>query len=143
MTVDFGSDRKAPDSDRLPDSSEQIEGSDQPDGASAESVESARRLDYHDGIESILRDRVEEYSDRCDNKHGPLDIGEAKAVFHRGLGAYSSQHSPEVESRVRWGLARLDQYMRLRCNGEPRNPDYVQDNDLLPSSHPESSRDDG
>lgn len=138
--VKFGSDRKAPDSSRLPESSERIEGSDQPDGASAESVEEGRKLEYADGIESVLRDRIEEYSERCDNRHGAMDIGEAKAVFSRGLGAYSSQHSPEVESRVRWGLARLDQYMRLRCNGEPRNENYTQDNDLLPPDHPESAR---
>ena len=132
----FGSDSKAPESDALPDESERITGNDQPEGASAESADSAAGLEYADPIISALEDRQREYQEKCDNKYGAPSLGELKAVLSRGLGAYSSSHSPEVQSRVRWGLARVDQYLRLRCDGEPRNPAYRQDNDLLPADHP-------
>lgn len=118
---------------------ERIKGDDQPKDASAESVEKARKLKFNKKINHALRGKIQAYNSRCNNKYGKVDMGELKAVFQRGLGAYSSSHQPGV-SRVAWGMARVRSYLNLRCMGEPVNPKYTQDNDLLPKRHPKSTR---
>jgi len=120
--------------------SEQIEGGDQPEEASAESVETAERLEYDSRVENALRGKITAYRSRCSNRHGSVEMGELKGVYARGLGAYSSSSAPGVTSRHQWAMARVRSYLNLRCCGEPANPNYVQDNDLLPSGHPESTR---
>jgi hypothetical protein len=65
--------------------------------------------------------------------------GQLRSVIRRGMGAYSSSHSPGA-SRVGWGLARAKAYIKLVLSGRPSNSNYVQDNDLLPSSHPRAKK---
>jgi hypothetical protein len=38
-------------------------------------------------------------------------------------------------------MARVNAFLRLLSSGRPANPNYKQDNDLLPSGHPRSSKD--
>lgn len=130
---------KADEADTPAVPSQRIKGDDQPKDASAESVEKARKLKFDKKINDALRGKIIAYNSRCDNKYGKVDMGELKAVFQRGLGAYSSSHQPGV-SRVAWGMARVRSYLNLRCKGKPVNPDYTQDNDLLPKRHPRSTR---
>ena len=132
---------KADESDTPAAPDEQIDGSDQPEDASASTVEEAKRLEYSDEIESALRDKIDQYQSRCNNRYGRVEMGELKAVLSRAMGAYSSTHQPDVD-RVEWGLARVRSYLNLRCTGSPVNPNYTQDNDLLPSGHPESTKGD-
>jgi hypothetical protein len=61
-----------------------------------------------------------------------------KAVYRRGAGAFSSSHRPG-KTRDQWAMARVNAYLRLLRAGRPANPNYKQDNDLLPKSHPKSS----
>jgi hypothetical protein len=130
---------KAKDSDTPSVPEERIKGSDQPEDASAESVEKSENLEFNKKINHALRGKIQAYNSRCNNKYGKVEMGELKAVFDRGLGAYSSTHQPGV-SRVAWGMARVRSYLNLRCKGKPQNPDYKQDNDLLPKRHPKSTR---
>ena len=62
-----------------------------------------------------------------------------KAVYRRGAGAYSTSHAPKM-SRDGWAMARVRAFLYLLRNGRPSNPNYKQDNDLLPSSHKRSSK---
>jgi hypothetical protein len=39
-------------------------------------------------------------------------------------------------SRHGWAIARIKAFLYLLRNGRPSNPNYKQDNDLLPSGHP-------
>jgi hypothetical protein len=61
-----------------------------------------------------------------------------KAVYRRGSGAYSSSHRPG-KTRDQWAYARVNAFLRLLKSGRPANPNYVQDNDLLPSKHPKAA----
>lgn len=63
-----------------------------------------------------------------------------KSVFRRGAGAFSTSHAPGMD-RTRWGLKRIEAFLYLLRNGRPSNPNYKQDNDLLPSGHPRSTKD--
>jgi hypothetical protein len=130
---------KADESDTPAPPKDRIHGNDQPEDASAESVEKARNLDFDSSIQDALRGKILAYKNRCDNKYGKVDIGELYACYERGLAAYSSAHQPSV-SRNAWAMARVRAYLNLRCTGEPTNPKYKQDNDLLPPRHPKSTR---
>ena len=68
------------------------------------------------------------------------DLGALKAVFRRGAGAFSTSHRPSVSSRDQWAVARVKAFLKLLRSGRPSNPKYTTDNDLLPASHPRSSK---
>ena len=65
--------------------------------------------------------------------------GMLKAVARRGAGAFSSSHSPGA-TRTSWSISRMKAFMKLLISGTPSNPAYKQDNDLLPSNHPKSTK---
>jgi len=62
-----------------------------------------------------------------------------KAVYRRGAGAYSTSHRPG-QSRNGWAMARVNAFLRLLKSGKPSKAAYTQDNDLLPASHPRSTK---
>lgn len=67
------------------------------------------------------------------------NMGQLKSVFRRGAGAFSTSHAPNM-NRTGWGLARVRAFLYLLRNKRPSNPNYKQDNDLLPNGHPKSSK---
>jgi len=71
-------------------------------------------------------------------KGSKASMGRLKSVFRRGAGAFSRSHAPNM-SRTGWGIARVKAFLYLLRNGRPSNPNYKQDNDLLPKSHPRAS----
>ena len=62
-----------------------------------------------------------------------------KAVYRRGAGAFSSSHRPD-QNRNSWAMARVNAFLHLLKSGSPKNSKYTTDNDLLPASHPKSSK---
>ena len=69
-----------------------------------------------------------------------VTVGQLKAVFQRGVGAFSTSHSPKVKSATQWAMARVNAYLYLVKNGRPQNPKYTTDYDLLPKKHPKSKK---
>lgn len=79
-------------------------------------------------------------SDHNAKGKGPkASLGMLKAVYRRGAGAFSTSHAPKM-SRHGWAIARVKAFLYLMRNGRPSNPNYKQDNDLLPKSHKRSSK---
>ena len=79
-------------------------------------------------------------SDHNAKGKGPkASLGMLKAVYRRGAGAFSTSHAPKM-SRHGWAIARVNAFLYLMRNGRPSNPNYKQDNDLLPKSHKRSSK---
>ena len=81
-------------------------------------------------INTILKKHNSDYP----NKKIPLAT--AKAVVRRGMGAYSSTHRPTIKggkpnSRVAWGLARLNAFVYKIQKGHSKSGKYSQDNDLI------------
>lgn len=72
-------------------------------------------------------------------KGSKVTMGMLKAVYRRGAGAYSTSHHPKM-SRDGWAIARVKAFLYLARNQRPSNPNYKQDNDLLPKSHPRSTK---
>lgn len=88
-----------------------------------------------------LEAKRDEHNERYgDTKSKKADLGALKAVFRRGAGAFSTSHRPSVQSRDQWAIARVNSFLYLLANGKPKSPKYVTDNDLLPESHPRSTR---
>ena len=72
-------------------------------------------------------------------KGSRASMGALLTVFRRGAGAFSTSHAPNM-SRNGWGIARVNAFLYLLRNGRPSNPNYKQDNDLLPKGHPRAKR---
>ena len=90
-------------------------------------------------IEKKVKEHNEKVKEEGLAEWRKINVGQAKAVVRRGLGAYSTSHRPSVTSRTQWGLARLNAFIHLMLKDKPKNPKYVTDNDLLPKKHPRHS----
>ncbi|MBM4230664.1 MAG: phage portal protein [Gammaproteobacteria bacterium] len=127
-----GSD-KAPKSD-TPNRNPEGEGSAKGD-ASGKSAEVSKEQ------EATLQQKADDFNAKDSNtRYGRATLGALKSVFQRGLGAFNTSHSPRVQSASQWAFARVNAFLYLLKNGRPENPKYVTDNDLLPKTHPKSSK---
>jgi len=131
---------------------EQIFGSEVNEPGSAASIESASDISFGPDIEAELMERAQKIQ-TVDNDPDIPDRFEddvyrseerafdaLKAVFRRGSGAYS-RSSVEGVSRAQWSFGRTADFADIVKFGEPDDPDFTQDNDLLPDGHPLASRD--
>lgn len=123
---------------------ERIEGSDIPEGAASD-PKSASEFEYDDDIESVLENKVDTYNERyedSDERNDEVTDNMVRAVFRRGMGAFSSSHNPSA-SRRSWGLGRVNEFLERAANkdedaGFEVDSDYTQDDDLLPRGLPGS-----
>jgi hypothetical protein len=124
---------------------ERIQGSDLPDG-SASSPLAASEFEYNDGIEEALDNKVETWNDRFedpDERNDEVTDNMVRAVFRRGMGAFSDSHNPQA-SRRSWGMGRVNEFLERAANldegaGFDVDPEYQQDDDLLPRGIAEST----
>jgi starvation-inducible DNA-binding protein len=102
------------------------------------SAAGSKKIVFSAKTETALRNKVQEH-----NKNAKVgrkaSLPMLKAVYRRGAGAFSSSHRPG-KTRDQWAMARVNAFLRLLKSGRPANPNYKQDNDLLPKAHPKSSR---
>jgi len=124
-------DRKAPKSDR-------IKGSKANSPGSASGSSKARAVKFSDATETSLRNKVEAHNEKAP-KGRRTSLATLKAVYRRGAGAYSTSHRPG-KTRNQWAMARVNAFLKLLKSGRPENSAYVSDNDLLPASHPKSTK---
>ena len=90
---------------------------------------------------AALQKKSDDFNERYKDKLGyGATIGQLKAVFQRGLGAFNTSHSPRIKSPTAWAQARVNAYLYLLKNGRPQNPKYTGDFDLLPKKHPKSPK---
>jgi len=119
--------------------------SQQPDGAAA-SIPAAAAIDFNPELEQTLDERAEAIQtvnndpDKPDRFEDDVFVSEARAeqALHasalRGMGAATSTKG--VESPVRWGIARVDDFAKTVKTGDPDDAEFTSDNDLLPLGHP-------
>ena len=102
------------------------------------SAAGSKKIVFSAKTETALRNKVEEHNKNA--KPGrKATLPMLKAVYRRGSGAYSSSHRPG-KTRDQWAMARVNAFLVILKSGAPANPNYKQDNDLLPKAHPKSSR---
>jgi hypothetical protein len=121
---------------------EQIKGSDENKPGSASGA--GGNIKISAATETALSNKVKEHNDKMKEDDKPAytrtTLGQLKAVYRRGAGAYSSSHRPG-QTRGAWAMARVNAYLYLLRNEKPENPKYITDYDLLPKEHPKSTRD--
>ena len=109
-------------------------GSGRNDEGSASSADND--IEISESTEEALRNKVKDHNG---GDNGPnVTIGMLRAVYRRGAGAYST--SARARSRNQWAMARVNAFLHLVRNGRPKNSNYTQDNDLLPSSHERATK---
>jgi HK97 family phage prohead protease len=119
---------------------DQITGSDKNPPGSAKAPAGEKTIELSEAVETGLKNKAEEHNkDVGDNQSKRATVGMLRTVFRRGAGAYSTSHRPGV-TRDQWAYARVNAFLYLLRNGRPENKNYVTDNDLLPKSHPKSTR---
>lgn len=95
-------------------------------------------ITFGEKTETALRNKVEKHNEKAP-KGRKATMKMLKAVYRRGAGAYSTSHRPG-KTRDQWAMARVNAFLKLLKSGKPENSAYKQDNDLLPASHPKSSK---
>jgi starvation-inducible DNA-binding protein len=128
---DFGflaaASKPAPKKDRIKGSKKNPKGS----------AAGGRSITFSAKTEKALMNKVKEHNEGA--KPGrKATMAQLKAVYRRGAGAFSSSHRPG-KTRDQWAMARVNAYLKLLRSGSPSNPNYKQDNDLLPQAHPKST----
>lgn len=99
---------------------------------------SAHKISFGVRAESALAAKVDQY-----NKYAASDrkatLAMVRAVYRRGANSFSvSQH--QGTTRSKWAMTRVDAFLRLLSAGRPSTSSYKADNDLLPTSHPRSTK---
>ena len=103
------------------------------------SASGGKKIVFSAQVEGALRKKMEAHNEKA-SKGRKATMGQLKAAYRRGAGAFSSSHRPGM-GRAQWAMARVNAYLKLLKSGKPSNPNYKQDNDLLPATHPKSSKD--
>lgn len=113
---------------------DQIKGSDVNKPGSSATTKSASSIKFDESTIESIKNKVQEHNQKHpDNK---ITLASAKAVVRRGMGAYSSSHRPTItggqpNSRVAWGIARLNAFTYKIVHGKSKSGKYTQDDDLI------------
>ena len=113
---------------------ERIYGSSKNKPGSSSDSKSAESISLSDSTITSIQNKIDEHN--SSNPKKKITLAVAKAVVRRGMGAYSSSHRPTISggkpnSRVAWGIARLNAFIYKIKNGKSRSGKYSQDNDLI------------
>lgn len=100
------------------------------------SASGSKTVNFSKKVEDALSEKVKNHNEKSDRK---ASLRMLKAVYRRGAGAFSSSHRPD-QNRNSWAMARVNAFLHLLKSGSPKNSKYTTDNDLLPASHPKSSK---
>jgi hypothetical protein len=113
---------------------DQIVGSDVNKKSSSENLSSAKLIKFDAKTLNTIKNKVAKHNEENPNKK--INLASAKAVVRRGMGAYSQSHRPTItnglpNSRLAWGLARLNAFTYKIINGKSKSGKYKQDDDLI------------
>ena len=113
---------------------DQVQGSDVNKKSSSKDLSSAKLIKFDDKTLDSIKNKVKEHNGEHPDKK--INLSSAKAVVRRGMGAYSKSHRPTISggkpnSRVAWGLARLNSFTYKIVNGKSKSGKYSQDDDLI------------
>lgn len=113
---------------------EQIKGSKKNPKGSASSESSAAKIKLSEKTIDVLKNKLKDFKEKYPSKKN-VSLGDLKAVYRRGSGAYSKSHRPTItggkpNSRAAWSFARVNKFLE-KAAGKPVKKAYVQDDDLL------------
>lgn len=94
---------------------------------SASSEKSAEQIKLSTSIIVSLTKKLNEFKET--HKTNKVSLSDLKAVYRRGLGAYSTSHRPNI-TRSGWAMGRVNAFLSKAGGGEHKKA-YVQDDDLM------------
>lgn len=106
---------------------ERIAGSDRNEAGSAATANDA--IDVGPATETALRNLIASYAEEYPKAAKPT-MGQLKAVYRRGAGAFSSSHRPG-KTRHQWALARVNTFLRMLRGDVVKQSYRSADQDLL------------
>jgi hypothetical protein len=118
--------------------SDKVYGSKKNKKGSAKGTKEARKVKFSASVEKSLKEKVSKHNEKA-SAGRKASLGMLKAVYRRGAGAFSVSHRPGM-TRNQWAMGRVNAFLRLLKSGKPSNSAYTTDNDLLPASHPRSTK---
>lgn len=104
------------------------------------SAATGKGVTFSKKVEESLSKKAKEHNEKAEDGR-KTSLRTLKAVYRRGAGAFSTSHRPD-QNRNSWAMARVNAFLHLLKSGSPKNSKYTTDNDLLPASHPRSSKGD-
>jgi hypothetical protein len=113
---------------------DRVYGSDINKKSSSKDLSTAKLIKFDDNTLDAIKNKVKKHNEEHPDKK--INLSSAKAVVRRGMGAYSKSHRPTISggkpnSRVAWGLARLNAFTYKIVNGKSKSGKYSQDDDLI------------
>jgi hypothetical protein len=113
---------------------DRIHGSARNPRGSASSTTKAAKIKLGKTTTDVLRDKLQDFKIENPDKRN-VTLGDLKAVYRRGSGAYSASHRPTItggkpNSRAAWSYARVNKFLQ-KAAGKRVKKAYVQDDDLL------------
>jgi hypothetical protein len=102
--------------------------------SSSKNLSSAKLIKFDKNTLEAIKNKVQKHNQEHPDKK--INLASAKAVVRRGMGAYSKSYRPTISggkpnSRVAWGLARLNAFTYKIVNGKSKSGKYSQDDDLI------------
>jgi len=103
-----------------------------PKGSATE--KKAKSIQLSDKTINTLKEKLDNFKKSHPAKKS-ITLGDLKAVYRRGSGAYSSSHRPTItggapNSRAAWSYARVNKFLK-KAGGAKVKAAYVQDDDLM------------
>lgn len=97
-----------------------------------------------DHIEAQLENIKNDFNHRYASEVGyEVNLDTLQSVYHRGVEDFltdeNASSTGEVVDPEAWGIQRVNQFIYLLIEGEPEDPNYTEDYDLLPPNHPKST----
>lgn len=100
---------------------------------------SKNEIEMSEATIGSLRDKVRAHNAEMRKAGKPewsmATLGQLKAVYRRGGGAFSQSHRPGM-TRGQWSMGRVNAFLKILSSGKPANSRYTGDNDLLRDGHP-------
>jgi len=113
---------------------DRIHGSARNPRGSASSTTKEGKINLGKTTTEVLKGKLDAFKKQNPAK-GNVTMGDLKAVYRRGSGAYSATHRPTItggapNSRAAWSYARVNKFLQ-KAAGKKVKKAYIQDDDLL------------
>ena len=87
----------------------------------------AAKIEFTEAVITALKNKVKEHNVKYSKK---VTLGQLKAVYRRGAGAFSSSHRPG-KTRGQWAMARVNTFLKMVRGGKVKESYRKADSDLV------------
>lgn len=87
----------------------------------------AAKIEFTEAVITALKNKVKEHNAKYSKK---VTLGQLKAVYRRGAGAFSVSHRPG-KTRGQWAMARVNMFLKMMRGGKVKESYRKADSDLV------------